>query len=61
MRPTATAFLQTADPATIRETAKVLLVLASLLTVVARLGDAAGAVSTAVEILEHAARLRPRA
>jgi hypothetical protein len=61
MSPTATAFLQTGDPATIRETGKVLLVLASLLTAVGRLGDAARAVSTGVEMLEHAARLQPRA
>jgi hypothetical protein len=61
MRPTATAFLQTADPATIRETGKDLLVLAFLLTAVGRVGDAASAVSTRVEMLEHAARLQPRA
>jgi hypothetical protein len=54
----AAAFLRHADPAAVRDTARLLLALASLSRVVGRDDWAELSIADAVDLLEHAATLR---
>jgi hypothetical protein len=57
MKPTLSAFLEAGDGPTIRETGRLLLVLAALLEAAGRTADAAPALASALTLLERAAAL----
>jgi hypothetical protein len=57
MSPTIAAFLRNADPATVRETARLMLVLAALLEAAGRRSEAGAAIGDGLSLLDHAAGL----